>query len=199
MNGAFHSLQTFVSDIQRDYRGPELRSHFILETFKIRGSALVAFQGGCRVETGSLVDLEDRMESETIQARQMMHVMGEFFGMTLREGVLWQRWWIACFAQCLRSAAPKLDLHQQGNDLFLVDGGARKKLSVSIVTATPVSVVMHFGVNVDPAGAPVAAIGLREMGLSDRAVLELIESFFEVAKREWDAAAWACAKVRPVG
>lgn len=42
----------------------------------------------------------------------------------------------------------------------------KRKLSVSIVTATPVSCILHLGVNVDAQGAPVNAIGLSELGLN---------------------------------
>lgn len=192
-------MKTLVLEEAREYRGPELRSHFLLETFGLRGSGWVAFQGPCHVQTASLVDLEDRLESESIVAKKMLHFLGEFFGMTLREGVIWQRWWIACFAQCLRDAVPSIKLTQRGNDLYMVENGLERKLSVSIATVTPVSVVMHFGVNIDPNGAPVAAVGLEELGLDAHGVRSVAEAFFAVAMREWESAQWACAKVRPVG
>ena len=69
------------------------------------------------------------------------------------------------------------------------------KLSVSIVTATPVSVLMHVGINIDPAGAPVPAIGLAELGLDSAGI---VNSFSERFLKEWNDMKWACTKVRPM-
>jgi hypothetical protein len=63
------------------------------------------------------------------------------------------------------------------------------------VTASPVSQLLHAGINVDPWGAPVAAIGLQELGSEPRAFAEEILRAFA---REWEGVEWACAKVRPV-
>jgi len=41
-------------------------------------------------------------------------------------------------------------------------------LSVSIATKSLTSVLIHIGLNIDPTGAPVAAIGLtRDLNISD--------------------------------
>ena len=82
-------------------------------------------------------------------------------------------------------------LHRTGDDLWL----GNRKLSVSIVTATPVSVLMHVGINIDPAGAPVPAIGLAELGLDPT---QIMRSFSERFLKEWNDMKWACTKVRPM-
>jgi hypothetical protein len=61
---------------------------------------------------------------------------------------------------------------RDGDDLYI----AEKKLTVAIATITPVSTVFHCGVNIDPRGAPVPAVGLGEIGVDEEkftaAVLE---------------------------
>lgn len=175
------------------YNGPELRPHFILQKFSLRGSALVAFVGPCSVKTEHLVDWEDRLESETIEAAAMVHFLGEFFGLTLREGVLFQRLLIAKACEVLCEMGIRAE--RRGNDIFCLG----RKLSVSIVTASPVSVLFHFGVNIDPRGAPVAAVGLTELGISTEVgVKDWANRILEAANKEWAQVLWACAKVRPV-
>ncbi len=190
-------IQTLFSEKERSYLGPELRPHFILSEFGVRGSAVVAFQGPCRVETDHLVDWEDRLEGDRIESRLMIHFLGEFFGITLREGVLLQRLLMAQMAERLglhlrtQADESRRQVVRSGNDLYW----AERKLSVSIVTASPVSVLLHAGVNVDPTGAPVAAVGLNDLGVG---ASDFARGILESFSREMTGVDWACAKVRPV-
>src|SRR3954454_24435196 len=99
------SIVTFFSPKPRPYAGVELRPHFLLTELGLRGSALGAFIGPCLVKTEHLVDWEDRLASDFIQAKMMVHFIGEFFGSGLREGVLRQRLFMAQIAQSLNHAA----------------------------------------------------------------------------------------------
>jgi hypothetical protein len=189
------SVEILFSEKSRTYFGPELRPHFLLTEMGLKGSALAAFIGPCQVKTEHLVDWEDRMVSDRIEANSMVHFLGEFFGIPLREGVFLQRLTVSIakdlLARELGPRALELDLRREGDDLFLQN----RKLSVSIVTASPVSVLFHLGINIDPSGAPVPAIGLQELGIDaskwGRAVLEAVQ-------KELDGIGWACVKVRPV-
>jgi hypothetical protein len=166
----------------------------------LKGPALGAFVGPCEVKTEHLVDWEDRLAQDKIVAGEMVHFIGEFFGATLREGVLRQRLFMATCAQILMELLPESKrqispahryVRRDGDDLFW-DG---RKISVSIVTASPVSQLLHVGINVDPKGAPVPAVGLSEMGIEPQVFAKLaLERFAE----EWESVEWACAKVRPV-
>ncbi len=190
-------MKVLFSKTQRPYLGPELRPHFLLQELGVKGSALTAFIGPCSVKTEHMVDWEDRLVNDRIEARLMVHFLGEFFGMTLHEGVLLQRLLISMMAQSLNLTVSPLSqaVQRKGDDLFWKE----RKLSVSIVTASPVSVLLHAGINLDPSGAPVAAVGLYELGLTHEEVVEnwipgMLGSFLE----EWESMNWACAKVRPV-
>lgn len=185
------------------YTGAELRPHFLLSRFQLRGSALAAFIGPCRVDTAELVDWEDRLAEDRIEAASMLHFLGEFFGPTLRESVWMQRLLIAQLEAALRellekggTSARSARIRRSGDDLFVaLDGQDERKLSVSIVTASPVSQLLHLGINIDPAGAPVPAVGLRELGIEPEQLAALVLERFSA---EWSEVSWACAKVRPV-
>lgn len=198
----------FLESPLRPYNGPELRPHFLLTQLQLQGSALAAWVGPCDVKTEHLVDWEDRLANDSIRAEKMIHFLGEFFGVTLREGVFIQRLLMAIMGEILRdelrisiaaAGSPGLQVHERalatlrrdGDDLFLLE----RKLSVSIVTASPVSVLLHAGINVDPSGAPVPAIGLDELQIDvTRFTKEVLKRF----ENEWESMEWACTKVRPV-
>lgn len=191
-------IATLFSEKERPYLGPELRPHFLLTELGLKGSALAAFIGPCRVQTEHLVDWEDRLAGDRIEARSMVHFLGEFFGATLAECVLRQRLFVSQIQQTLneRIAPSRGDvLWRDGDDLFWGRGAGARKLSVSIVTASPVSQLLHVGINVDPAGAPVPAVGLAELGIDPR---EWVPAVLGAFATEWEGVQWACAKVRPV-
>lgn len=194
------SLTTLFSKTERTYTGPELRPHFLLTELKLEGSGIGAFLGPCRVETAHLVDWEDRLANDRIEARRMVHFIGEFFGASLREGVLIQRLFMANVFDTIRErleASGKFGiLRRDGDDLFIRDSnGGERKLSVSIVTASPVSQLLHAGINIDPAGAPVPAVGLAELGINPE---EWVPALLDRFAKEWKGMEWACVKVRPV-
>lgn len=200
------SLTSLFSKKERPYQGVELRPHFLLTELGIRGSGLGAFIGPCSVRTEHLVDWEDRLAGDRIEARRMVHFLGEFFGMSLREGVLIQRVFMSVLLESLRGPLEAAGFGgkclREGDDLFIEsrrrgDGTPepRRKLSVSIVTASPVSLLLHVGINIDPTGAPVPAVGLDELGIAAESwVPRALERMVE----EWEGMDWACAKVRPV-
>ncbi len=82
-------------------------------------------------------------------------------------------------------------VHRNGDDLFWRD----RKLTVSIAAPGPASCLIHLGINVDPEGAPVAAVGLKEMDLDARDVLTAL---FGRYASELRTAAHAATKVREV-
>ena len=213
-------LSTRFSKTLRPYTGKELRPHFLLTEMGLRGSALGAFVGPCDVKTEQLVDWEDRLKNDSIQAKEMLHVIGEFFGASLREGVLLQRLWVAVLGDQVREILLRgrsgggdgedpavRRIHREQYDRLLQEGPERdgddlffgeRKLTVSIVTASPVSQLFHLGINLDPEGAPVSAIGLYEMGLERGDIPRWGQSLLDAFSQEVDGMEWACAKVRPV-
>ncbi len=168
-----------------------LRPHFAFRRFGIAGDAVVAFLGPCDVRGDELVDLADRRAGETIVAALMLHFIIEHFGIPLGEAVWRQRFWAALCAEELNRLVAGGPVRREGDDLFV----GESKLSVSIATISPTSALIHFGVNVDPTGAPVAAADLRRLGVNPR---EFASAVMTAYAREADGAAAATAKVRGV-
>ena len=140
------------------YDGSQLRSHWIYETTGIVGDAVAWFVGPCLVATDALVDLADRRAAAEIRAAVMLHFLVEHFDPDLARAVLRQRLLVAVAGEAFRDLAG-VAVERHGDDLFM----AGRKLSVSIATISPISALIHFGINVDPAGAPVPAVGLAEL------------------------------------
>lgn len=143
------------------YTGVQLRSHWIYEKTGLLGEAIVAFRGPARVEDEHLVDLVDRKEGAFIYSSDMLHFIVEHFDLDLEKAILRQRLLVGIIKdELLRRAG--VSIQQQGNDLYDED----KKLSVSIATLSPVSSLIHTGVNISSKGTPVKTKGLADYGLS---------------------------------
>lgn len=175
------------------YTGRELRPHWGLEQTKIYGSLLTAFIGPCEVPTGDLVDMEDRLAGDMIRSASMLHVIGEFFDASLEAGVLYQRLFMVWAERLLRQEG--LSVERAGDDLFVEELG---KLSVSIATVSPVSVLIHWGFNIDPAGAPVKAAGLQTLGWKNSEVLAFAKKLLSHYIAELEDMRIAQCKVRSV-
>jgi hypothetical protein len=187
-------IYTYFHPSELTYSGLELRPHFILSEFNVEGSTLAAFHGPCFVKTDHLVDWEDRLQNDHIKAKKMIHFLGEFFGITLKEGVWIQRLIISHLHSYLLMKG--FEVRRSGDDIYVSIGAhADKKLTVSIVTASPVSVLLHLGVNIDAEGAPVDAIGLQDLGVDAKLLTEEVLAWF---KTEYESVARACVKVRAV-
>lgn len=187
------TLHTALLPGRIPYTGSELSPHWISARTGIFASTIVAFRGPCQVNTAEMVDLEDNRAGLHITASEMIHFLGEWFDGSLELAVARQRLLIAGFAEALRArldAATAHRLVRRGNDLFVGDA----KLSVSIVTASPVSTLFHFGVNIDTGGAPVKAVGLKDLGVDPDS---LAAAVLEAWSIEWEGMAKARCKVAP--
>ncbi len=139
------------------YTGVELRSHFIYDQFDLLGDAIIAFAGPCQVDLPQMVDLEDVKQKSPIYSENMLHFLVEHFETSLSHMVLRQRLLMAQMfeALCERGISA---LKRTGDDLW--DGKA--KLTVSIATLTPVSGVIHAGINISSKNTPVLTKGLED-------------------------------------
>ena len=153
-------IETHFSPAERTYDGRQLRSHFALDEFGIVGDSMVAFIGSCRVELTEMVDLVDVRAGAFIASPLMVHFIVEHFGVSLVEMVLRQRLLARFAADRLRESGVE-DLVVRGNDVWV----GEKKASVCVATRSPVSCLVHLGVNVRTEGTPVPAFGLAERGL----------------------------------
>lgn len=169
------SFKTKFLTEQLTYDGTQLAPHWINRKTELYSDAMVGFCGLCAVPTEHLVDLVDKSTNDTIQAKEMLHFLEETFQPHLPLAVFRQRLFICVLLETLSKLIPDNHLIiRQGDDLYYKD----RKLTVSIATVSAVSNLIHTGVNIDPSGAPVPAIGLKELGVD-------VRNFAEAVLKNW--------------
>lgn len=126
------------------YNGSQLHSHFGYEN-GVNGDSIVSFVGPAEVKE-HLVDCEDKLKNDFINSEQMLHFIIEIFDISLREMVVWQRLFITQTIDFLKVLAipNSINIRRERDDIFVRD----KKFSVSIATLSPVSGLIHVGLNI---------------------------------------------------
>lgn len=142
------------------YTGAELRSLFAYNVTSVQGNSIVAFRGPCDVRE-HMVDQEDIKLEAFIHSDDMLHFIVEVFDKNLERMIALQHVFIACLKELLEDALPELRLSRSGNDLY----DDAHKLTVSVATLSPVSSLIHIGINVTSSNTPVVTRGLADYGL----------------------------------
>ncbi len=138
-----------------------------------------------------MVDQADVKAKAPIFSRSMLHFLGEFFDLDLEKTILRQRLLMACMLDSLKEKAPEVQWVRLGDDLFV----GNKKASVSIATLSPVSTLIHAGINIVTTGTPVPTFGLNEAKIDPE---ELAKDVLRRFKHEIDEIGLARCKVRSV-
>ena len=152
------------------YDGTQLRSGWIQASTGLKGNAIVAFQGGANVPIENMVDLEDVARNAPIFSEAMLHFIVEIFESDLEKMVLRQRLLVAIIEEALKKFPQCQNIVRSGDDLY--DGDA--KLSISIATSSPISCLIHTGVNISSRNTPVLTKGLDDYNLSPKSLAETI-------------------------
>lgn len=182
------TLKTLVfRDFEIPYDGTPLAPHWIYRKFDLLGDGLVAFQGPAEVSLDHLVDLEDVKKKAPIFSPKMLHFLGEFFIDSLDVGILLQNLFVGTVYELLWEKGGR-DLSRKGNDLFFDS----RKLSVSVATKSPVSVLFHMGLNIETQGTPIPTSGLSEMWVEP---WDLAQKVFERFQQDIEGFKKARAKV----
>lgn len=185
-----HSLNVLhYKEANINYKGEELSPHWIYKKFGVLGNTLVSFIGEADVTLDHMVDLEDVKKQAPIYSPKMLHFIGEFFIDSLNEGILLQHMLVMQLMESLlqRKVAP---LTRRGNDIYYQE----RKMSVSIATKSLVSVLVHFGINIETKGTPIPTAGLSELSINPE---ELANEILEKMKRDWVIWNTARVKVQP--
>jgi hypothetical protein len=183
-------MQTKWLDEIIKYDGTQLASHFAHRHAEILGDSCVAFIGPAEVSLQAMVDLEDVRLEAPIYSPRMLHFILESFSLELKGAVLLQRLMTALIRETLQEQGVQ-GLVRRGDDLYR----GEKKLSVSIATVSPVSSLIHTGLNILTEGVPVPAVGLKELGVEAEALGRLC---LERIAQEYREMLRATYKVRPV-
>lgn len=184
------SFRWRILDEAITYSGRQLRFGWVYRQTGLHGDAAAVFVGPCNVATEDLVDLDDRRAGETIVAARMLHVIIEHGDCPIRVGVLRQRLLVCILCEALRARG--VETQRRGDDVFVGD----RKLTVSIAAPSTTACLIHLGVNDDASGAPVAAVGLAELGVDVRELAGVVMSNYE---SELNSALHAETKVCEVG
>ncbi len=150
----------FIEETIR-YTGEQLQSGFAYKNFGILGDSIIAFSGGCDVHTEEMVDIEDLRAGSRIYSEQMLHFIIEHYNIDLEKGVLRQTLLAVIIEELINKKVGRSVIRREGSDLY--DGDC--KLSISVATVSPLSVLIHFGVNISSANTPVKTRGLNDYGI----------------------------------
>lgn len=184
-------MQSRFIDQRIDYNGGQLRSHWAYENFDLLGDSIVSFRGRCDVQPEEMVDLADLKNKERIYSEDMLHFILELFHLDLEKAICQQRLLITILKDELMLRSPGTQILRQGDDLF--DGN--RKLTVSIATLSPVSALIHLGVNISSENTPIKTAGLGDYHIEPR---ELARSVMERFCQEMEGINQARWKVRGV-
>ncbi|MEW6355395.1 MAG: DUF366 family protein [Planctomycetota bacterium] len=184
-------MKSLLAEKEETYTGEQLRSLWAYRTHDVQGDSIVAFLGPCDVRPDLICDMADAKGDATIKAARMLHFIVEHFDSDLDKTILRQRLLMAIIKDEINRRLGREAVRRKGDDLY--DGD--RKLTVSIATASPVSTMIHAGVNIDPAGAPVPAVGLAEYGIDPRGFGDAIQRAYIA---EMDSVSDARTKVKGV-
>ncbi|MHB8897075.1 MAG: DUF366 family protein [Candidatus Geothermincolia bacterium] len=182
-----------------EYDGSQLSPLWAYTSFDVMGDSIVSFRGPCNVSEEFMVDMEDKRKGAEIVSADMLHFIVEYFGVGIDEIVLVQRLLISTVTDLLKDAVfEEVDVEREFDNIFAYppDEEERGKLSVSVATVSPVSGLIHMGLNISTEGTPVRTAGLVEIGVEDidKFAVEVARRFIEEMK---NVKKDAC-KVRPV-
>lgn len=173
------------------YDGSQLQSLFVYKNFSLMGDSVVVFRGPCSVQQDEMVDMEDVLAEDWIYSEDMLHFIVEHFEMDLEKTIIRQRLLIATVKEELETLGIKT-VYRTGDDLYEGDN----KLSVSISTLSPVSTMIHCGLNVSSKNTPISTVSLADLGVKD--VLGFGEKVVQRYCEEVESMRLARCKVRGV-
>lgn len=177
-------MQVELIEHRIDYDGSQLAPHWIYKTCGLLGNALVAFRGKADVPVESMVDLADVRENKPIFSEDMLHFVGEFFDRDLFQTILLERLLVSLAGQEVIFRSKNSFVIRGGNDLY----EGESKLSVAIATASTVSTLLHFGINISSKNTPIKTKGLSDYSIDpDSFAHAILESFRDEVKTLYEA------------
>jgi len=154
-----HTMTTYFAPAEITYTGEQLRSLWAYRTFDILGDSAVGFIGPCDVQPEQMRDLEDLKSGAGIYSERMLHFIIEHFDSDL-EKTVWRQWiFMTLIVERLNRRLGSPLVVRQGSDLYERD----RKLTVSIATVSPISGLIHVGINVSSRNTPVPTRGLTDL------------------------------------
>lgn len=157
---------------------------WIHERFGLLGDAIVSFVGPCDVRLDKMVDQVDVRAHSPIYSPRMLHFLAEHFDGNLETAIMRQRLLASIACDHVRQLGSALQVWRRGDDLW----DDHRKLSVAIATASPVSCLIHFGLNIRTEGVPVPAVGLEDYGIdAEQLARDVLSAYAAEMDTAWEA------------
>ena len=162
------------------YTGEQLRSNFAYTEFNIIGDSIISFCGPCDIPFDNMVDLEDVKQGARIYSDSMLHFIVEHHGPDIEKAILRQLMLTTIISEEISKIKTELRIARKGSDLYDHDA----KLSISIATITPLSSLIHFGINILSSNTPVKTKGLQDYGIDPQDFAETVMSRYKDMQAE---------------
>lgn len=172
------------------YDGSQLHSLHGYLKHHVLGDSILAWVGPCQIPFIHMVDGEDLIAQEKIQGDEMLHFIIEVFHQNLFSAVTLQRLFASIVQQEIYQIT-QIYLARKGDDLYFND----QKLSISIASQSPISIMIHFAVNVTNEGTPVKTCSLKDFKINENQFAHRIMNLFT---EEYQSILQATMKVRPL-
>ena len=162
-----------------DYDGSQLRSCFAMSELGISGDSIVSFVGAAAVKE-HMVDMEDKKNKEFIYSDSMLHFIIEHFDRDLEKAVIRKRLFLSIIMDEINKRSGKRrKLFRSSNGLY----EGKRKPTVAVATTSPVSTLIHVGLNITEEGAPVKVACLRDYRIEPKKfALDLMRRYHDEMK-----------------
>lgn len=185
-------MKTHFHEETLTYDGQQLTSQFAYRHFDVLGDSIVSFIGPCDVDLQHMVDLEDVLRRAPIHSENMLHFIAEHFTASLTEVICYQRLMMDLIITEMTTEKEDLKLSRRGDDIY----DDVFKVSVSVATKSPVSCLIHTGINISSKNTPLPTKGLADYGINPHALATGVMNRY---RAEIDGIMKARVKVRAVG
>lgn len=152
-----------------DYDGSQLKSRFAREAAGIDGDSIVSFVGAAAVKE-HMVDMEDKKNKEFIYSDNMLHFVIEHSDRDLEKAVFRKRLFLSLIMEEINKRTGRRTLFRSANGLY--DG--KRKLTVAVATTSPVSTLIHVGLNITRKGAPIKVACLADYRIEPKRFAKLL-------------------------
>lgn len=166
-------MKTKFIDQELKYDGSQLKSLYAFLEYGVQGDSIVSWVGPCDIPTDKIIDGQDLLEASIIKSDEMLHFVVEIFDAKLIQMVLLQRLFCEIVkAKVSNFSKGKINLVRDGDDLYFLmnkENSAKPvkdedlKLNISIATVSPVSGLMHFGINVSSENTPIKTYSINDI------------------------------------
>lgn len=187
-------MNIYFHPIELDYTGDQLRSLFTYELSGKPGNNIIAFIGKMNLKE-KMIDMEDILENDYIYSPLALNFIVEIFHINLETTILYQRLLMQCITDVLKTYPIFWNnVIREGDDIFYIEEGGKYKMSVSIATVSPISGLIHVGINMKVDDKiPVKAYGI---GTDDFFIKDFVKTLFNSFIEEYTGIQCASVKVK---